>query len=226
MMIVSLADDRRTPLATRVSRAELVAQEIEREITEHYRPGDRLGTKDQLRRRFGVAAATVNEAIRLLETHGLVRARPGPGGGVFVSAPEARLTHKHTVLGFKSGVTSYEDCLEVRDALEPAIDRHAARHHTSADIGALRAVLDEMSAAVDDPPRFFAGNWALHRRIGMLCGNAPLRAMYLSLVDFLEALLELHRDLVDAIEAGEGPHLEAATEAHRPTQARRDLRIT
>jgi DNA-binding FadR family transcriptional regulator len=229
-MIVSIDTDLPTPLATRTSRAELVAQQLEREIAEQHEPGYRLGTKDELRRRFGVAVATVNEAVRMLETHGLVQARPGPGGGVFVSGPATRITLKHIVLGFKSG-TSYKQGLEVRDALEPAIGRHAARHRTAADIRELDALVEQMEAAVDDARRFFALNWALHRRIAMLCQNPPLRVIYLSLIDFLEttmseaefvdfdgeSLLDLHRNLVAAIGAGEGPELDAAVAAHRPT---------
>jgi DNA-binding FadR family transcriptional regulator len=66
-----------TLLAARVSRAELVARELEREIVDDRQAGERLGTKDDLRKRFGVAVATVNEAVRLLETRGLIEARPG-----------------------------------------------------------------------------------------------------------------------------------------------------
>ncbi len=66
-----------TLLAARVSRAELVARELEREIVDDRQAGERLGSKDDLRKRFGVAVATVNEAVRLLETRGLIEARPG-----------------------------------------------------------------------------------------------------------------------------------------------------
>jgi DNA-binding FadR family transcriptional regulator len=221
-----------TQLAARTSRAELVARELEREIVDEREPGERLGTKDDLRKRFGVAVATVNEAVRLLETRGLIEARPGPGGGVFVSRPATRVALSHTVLGFTSGSTTYEECLEVRDALEPLIDRHAARYHRPADIRALEKVLEEMQVSLDDPAAFFKANWALHRRIAKLCRNAPLRSMYLTLIDFLEAsidhaafagfdgdaMMEVHRNLVAAIDAGEGPHLDAAVEAHQPTQ--------
>lgn len=49
-------------LSARLSRAQLVARELEGEI-DHRQAGERLGTKDDLRQRFGVAAATVNEAV-------------------------------------------------------------------------------------------------------------------------------------------------------------------
>lgn len=91
-----------------------------------------------------------------------------------------------------------------------------------------------MQAAVDDPAAFFKCNWALHRRIAELCRNGPLRSMYVALIDFLEtsidhaefarfdgpAMVAAHRELVEAIDAGEGPRLDAAIEAHLPTTHR------
>lgn len=223
---------RETLLTARVSRAELVARELEREIVDDRQVGERLGTKDDLRKRFGVAVATVNEAVRLLETRGLIEARPGPGGGVFVSGPATRVAMSHVVLGFRSGSTSYEECLEVRDALEPLIESHAARHHRAADIRDLNRIVKSMAAARDDPATFFKCNWALHRRIAQMCRNGPLRGMYLALIDFLEmsldhaefssfdgeAMVAIHRDLVKAIDGGVGPELDAAIQAHRPTR--------
>jgi len=219
-----------SPLGARVSRAELVARELEREIASGLEPGERLGTKDDLRRRFRVAVATVNEAVRLLETRGLIEARPGPGGGVFVAHRSARIAMSHVVLGFKTGTTSYEECLELRDALEPLIDSHAARYHRARDIRDLKRIVKSMDASIDDPAAFFKCNWALHRRIAELCRNGPLRSMYLALIDFLEfsidraefsnfdgaAIVAVHRDLVEAIDAGEGPQLDAAIKAHQP----------
>jgi DNA-binding FadR family transcriptional regulator len=226
--MITGADSR---LGARVSRAELVARELEREINDEREPGERLGTKEDLRKRFGVAVATVNEAVRLLETRGMIEARPGPGGGVFVARPAARLAFSHLVLGFKTGSTSYEECLEVRDALEPLIDSHAARYHRVSDIRELNRIVKGMEAAKDDPAAFFKCNWDLHRRIAQLCRNSPLRSMYLALIDFLEysidhaefavfdgdAMVAVHRNLIKAIDQGEGAALDAAIEAHAPT---------
>jgi len=220
-----------TPLGARVSRAELVARELERQIVDELEAGERLGTKEDLRRRFGVAVATINEAVRLLETRGFIEARPGPGGGVFVSPPQTRLTMTHAVLGFTSDTTTYEQCLELRDALEPVVDRYAARYHKAADIRALNKILTQMERAGGNPAAFFEANWALHRRIAQLCRNVPVRTVYLNMIDFLKdsldhvefpafdgnALLDVHRNLVEAIDAGEGPQLEAAVAAHEPT---------
>jgi DNA-binding FadR family transcriptional regulator len=128
----------------------------------------------------------------------------------------------------------------VRDALEPLIDSHAARFHKASDIRELNRIVKGMEAAKGDPAAFFKHNWALHRRIAELCRNTPLRSMYLALIDFLEhsvdraefasfdgeAMVALHRNLVKAIDGGEGPELDAAIEAHQPTldQGRRAVR--
>jgi len=113
-------DDQPILRHSRLSRAGALAREIEEEISAGVvKTGDRLGTKDDLRRRFGVAVATVNEAVKLLETRGLVVARPGPGGGVFVASPAERMRSGPMFMGFEWAEARVADYHEVRSALEP-----------------------------------------------------------------------------------------------------------
>jgi DNA-binding FadR family transcriptional regulator len=222
-------DDQPILRHSRLSRAEALAREIEEEISAGVvTTGDRLGTKDDLRRRFGVAAATVNEAVKLLETRGLAGARPGPGGGVFVASPAERMRGGPMFMGFEWAGATPADYHEVRGALEPIICRHAARHRTGADIRALRAILASMSAHLDEPRAYARYSAAFHRRIAKLTPNAPLRSMYLTLLDFFEdeaaagdlpaavhpGNVDVHRQLVDGIEQGEVPELEGAIRRH------------
>jgi DNA-binding FadR family transcriptional regulator len=217
---------------SRVSRAESVARRIETDIMDEVvAPGARLGTKGDLRERFGVALATVNEAVRLLEMRGLVEARPGPGGGVFVASGSARMALSHSILRFKGGGGGFTEALEVRDALDPLICREAARHHDAGDIVALGRILDQMEAMVEDPREYLRLNYRLHRRIAKLTHNAALHGIYGMLLDSMEKSLQAaavddfdteghladHRELIAAIDAGEGKRLEAAIAHQSPS---------
>jgi DNA-binding FadR family transcriptional regulator len=217
---------------SRISRAESVASRLESEIMDEVvAAGVLLGTKDELRQRFGVALATINEAVRLLEARGLIEARPGPGGGIFVSSGSAAMALSHSTLRFKGGSSGFSEYLAVRDALEPLICREAARNHEPNDIAALQRILDQMQARLDDPHEYMRLNYKLHRRIAKLSANAPLHGIYTMLLDSMQAALERadledfdgvahlaeHRDLIVAIEGGEGKRLEAAIARQSPS---------
>lgn len=217
-------------LQGRISRAETVARELERMIESDFPEGSRVGTKEELRERFRVAVATMNEAIRLLEARGIVETRPGPGGGVFAGGAATRLAFSNLVLAFSSGTAAYTESLELRDALEPVVCAHAAQHHRAADIRAMHRIVKGMSSP--DPAACFQANWALHRRIAELCRNEPLRSIYLAVVSFLEASIShaeigafdhvgfqrVHAELVDAIDSGDLKRVGRAVTRHRPTQ--------
>jgi GntR family transcriptional regulator, transcriptional repressor for pyruvate dehydrogenase complex len=211
----------------RVSLAETIARDLEGEITGGtLRPGDRLGTKSDLRRRFGVAAATINEAVRLLEMRGLLVARPGPGGGIFVTSAPARVRLNQFVLGYRWGEATVADYHVLRNALEPLVCREAAAYRRPADVAELREMLEAMRGNVEEPLRYLRD--ALHRRVARMCRNAPLHSFYLTVIDFLEDALEgaefgrfdalehleRHVELVDAIAEGPGERLETAIERH------------
>jgi DNA-binding FadR family transcriptional regulator len=228
-MVITMSSTQPILRNSRLSRAEALAREIEEEIsTGILNTGDRLGTKDDLRQRFNVAVATVNEAVKLLDTRGLVEARPGPGGGVFVASPASRNRSGPMIMGFEWTEASLADYHEVRNALEPIIYHHAARYRTEADIRALRSILATMAAHLEQPRAYARYNTAFHRRVAKLSPNAPLRSMYVTLLDFFENDLavenlpatvhpdnvEVHRQLVDAIEKGEAPELEWAIRRH------------
>ena len=51
--------------------------------------GDRLPLEAAMVEQYGVSRASLREALRLLEVQGLIRLKPGPGGGPVVGAVEA-----------------------------------------------------------------------------------------------------------------------------------------
>lgn len=221
-------------------RPQALAQVIEEDIVRRGdAPGTRLGTKAELRERFGVASTTVNEAIRVLEHRGVVRAKPGPGGGVFVAERSGWVALSQLVLDFRHSAASIAEVLAVRDALEILIASEAAEHHRKRDVRDLERLIDRMALHVHDPPAYLRSNWAFHRRAATLCSNEFARSLYLGLLDLAEAdltsvagrgefdltaNLQTHRELVEAIASREPDRVATAVRRHngaaRPMRAR------
>ncbi|MFV2175910.1 FadR/GntR family transcriptional regulator [Actinomadura sp. LOL_016] len=215
----------------RVSRSETVGQAIEAMIRDRaLQPGEHLGTKKDLRGRFKVAMATFNEALRMLETRGVIELRPGPGGGVFVGQPPALIRFGHKMLSLSGESVSVADSLAVRNALEPHVIASAARHRTDADVAELRVLVRRMAESAD-PIGYLRANWALHRRIAEISPNMILRQIYLSLLDFAEehvdsvdpvngsdlpspGAIEVHTTLIEAIASGDPAATATATTRH------------
>ncbi|KRV47859.1 hypothetical protein AQ490_05730 [Wenjunlia vitaminophila] len=224
----------------RSSRAEAVAKRIEARISEQaLRSGHRLGTKESLRREFDVAAATFNESVRLLVSRGTISVRPGVKGGVFVASPPALVRLGRKMLELSGDSVSVSDCLVVRDTLEPLVAQEAMRHRTDADVAELRGLAAAMAPRGQSTADYLAANWALHRRIAEITPNQILRHTYVSLLEYVESRLRgvtaddparndpegpaVHRELVEAIAAGDAERLNRALAAHLSlTVARRE----
>ena len=183
-------------------------------------PGARLGTKEEMRQHSGVSVGTFNEALRLLQSRGLVTVRPGPGGGLFAAQQSPMVRLGNSVLALDSDQTSVADAIRIRDALDPLLVEDALWHASPADIAGMRHQLDKMDAATRDvdPIAFIHANWQLHARIAAVSPNVVLRSIYTSLLDLIEShtlsvlpvgdrplpeylqeRLRLHAALVDAL---------------------------
>lgn len=217
-------------LAGRTSRSETVGQAVEQLIRDRQlRPGDRLGTKEALRGDFKVAVATFNEALRMLESRGVVDLRPGPGGGVFVAEPPALVRLGHKMLALDSDPASVASGLAVRNALEPLVASEALTYHNAADIAELRELAAQM-ARTTDPADYLRANWTLHRRLVRISRNELLVEIYLGLLDLAEEHLRgvrqadpamsvadgaaVHTALVEALAAADRAALAAAVREH------------
>lgn len=174
--------------APRLSRGEATAAQLIA-IAETAQPGDRLGSKEELRGRCNVSVGTFNEAVRIAQSRGVVTVRPGPGGGVFVAAQSPMVRLGNSVLALDAGQTPVIEAVRIRDALDPLLIEDALWHASPADIAAMREILADMAAAVgqQDPIGFIRANWSLHARIAAVSPNPMLRSLYVNLLDQIES---------------------------------------
>ncbi|MBX9472532.1 FadR/GntR family transcriptional regulator [Microcella sp.] len=218
------------------TRAQALAATIERTITEQgLQPGDALGTIESWRETSGFARASVSEALRLLVDRGLVEIRPGRGGGVFVARTGPVVRLRHTLISVHGEATTLADAIAIRESLEPLLVLDAARSRTAAHTRALRSKLAKLESALDDHDAFIRAVWVLHEQIAAITPNEMLRAIYLTMMhiisdraevavsdandthlaeDYRQHRLAVHRELVDAIEAGDLERASRAVAAH------------
>jgi GntR family transcriptional repressor for pyruvate dehydrogenase complex len=142
-------------------------------------PGDRLPKEADLADRLGLSRNSLREAVKALSLIRVLDVRQGDGTYVTSLEPRLLLDAMTFVVDFHRDDTVLE-FLEVRRILEPAATAMAALAMPDAQIGQLRAILDELPA---DPSveALVANDLEFHRRIALGSGNSVLCSLIESL---------------------------------------------
>ena len=174
------------------------------------RPGEHL-VESELARQLGVSRQPVREALHRLEAEGWIDLRPSQGAFVHVPTDQ-----------------EVDQLLDVRELLEGATARLAARAATPEAVAALRATWEEGLAAVEsgDVARAVAANNDFHAAVAEIAGNAVLAQLseivgrrvrwhYRQVAPARghESWAE-HAELVTAIEAGDEDQAAALARVH------------
>ncbi|HNI35288.1 MAG TPA: GntR family transcriptional regulator, partial [Microthrixaceae bacterium] len=81
--------------------------------------GERLPVEDDLVEQFGVARSTLREALRVLESQGLITIRRGRGGGPVVTHPDLAPISMALAVSLQLQGTTVADLDEARRLIEP-----------------------------------------------------------------------------------------------------------
>lgn len=206
-----------------ISPRDAVSDEILRLIRSgELQPGARLPSEPQLIKMTGVSRSSVREAIRSLETMGLIEIRRGNGTYVREIDPSRHIDAQMLLMLADRKVL--EDLVEVRLTLEPLIARLAAERATEADVRALGDALDGMRQARthDDwrPPHL-----AFHQALATATHNIILTKIWGLVTMFLKdsplvvgvlapSRPHVHDGLYEAIAAHDVERAEAAMTEH------------
>jgi GntR family transcriptional repressor for pyruvate dehydrogenase complex len=109
------------------------------------REGDRLPPEMELARQFGVNRSTVREALRELESNGLVTRRPG-SKLMSVSRPQHLAMAEAVTRGLVLHDVTFMEVWEALTLLEPPIAEVAARARTAEDLAQVAAAAAQFAA--------------------------------------------------------------------------------
>jgi GntR family transcriptional regulator, transcriptional repressor for pyruvate dehydrogenase complex len=214
---------------------ELVARHILRDIVDRgLSAGDHLPPEASMISQFGVGRASLREALRILEIHGLIRIRTGAGGGPVVTDVSSTEFGRMTSLYlFRAGGT-YEELIEARMVIEPMMVRLAAERLTDETAQRLRDVVEESEASADAPATvWYALMEQFHAVIAGMTGNHVLDLFAAALVGIERrrlgpvyqpgdraTALNVHRRIAEAILAQNASQAEQLARRHVLENAR------
>ena len=187
---------------------------------------------------LGVSRTALREAIAQLASQGLLTARVG--GGTYVAEPAARARQAldeplAPYLPLFQGDPEYRfDVLEIRHALEGATAWHAALRATDEDRARIAQAFQTMMDAhgKDDPTGEAEADAAFHLSIAEASHNLVLLQVMRGLFELLQTnisqsreklytsartfspLSDQHREMMDAVLAGDPERARAAAHAH------------
>jgi len=201
------------PIRVEPAYRKVAAALLDRITTRAISAGDRLPPEMELARQFGVHRGTVREALRELQSSGMLKRERGSKlmmvtrpERVDVAAGMSRALALHDV--------SYQDVWEALTALEPPIAAAAARHRKAEDLSRLDAIVSAATGVGQTADFFRVVGEATHNSVFMLA-HEPLVQ---TLVPSLEALLDKVPQAVSRIATAQ-KRIAAAIRSGDPAQA-------
>lgn len=139
-------------------------------------PGDQLPTESDLSSAFEVSRGTAREALRSLESLGLVVVKRGVAGGAFVTVPSPDRVRDSLQTGLalmsRTAELSVDALIEIREILEVPGAELAALRHTDEDLERIRANLFDTNTM--GPDQVYTCSQRFHTSIQQAAHNPML----------------------------------------------------
>lgn len=199
---------------------EEVGRQIARRIVVGSFPaGSALPAESELIASFGVSRAVIREALRSLETCGMVIVRHGRRT-IVTAQSEWDVLNRLVLETYRDeGLIAplMRDSLRVRQMLEPTIAADAAKNADPALIAALAACLERQETLLDRDAAFLEEDMAFHNLLAAATGNRVLMRVLTAIRDLLHVSREVtnqwpnalpgalvaHRLIFDAVRDGD-----------------------
>ena len=163
--------------------AEIVRQ-VKQLIAEgKLKSGDRLPPERDLAEKFVVSRTSVREALRALESRGLIEIRAGDGA--FVRDISVETLIEPLALVILPHREAVGELFEARRLLEPAIATLAARRATPEEIAAMERILEAQGKEVAEGRTGVAQDAAFHAALASSAHNRAISRIVNALMDLL-----------------------------------------
>ncbi|MFI3285152.1 MAG: FadR/GntR family transcriptional regulator [Rikenellaceae bacterium] len=144
-------------------------------INEDYLVGEYLPTEEELCATFGIGRSSVREAIKTLESRGLVRKLQGKGVVVVDESIEA--TAELLRIGLEFHKTSLRDLMDFRVALEIKMCELASIRATDEQIDQMQKYITAMKQSNQTMEEFAQFDYLFHESIANASGNSVVILM-------------------------------------------------
>ncbi len=189
------------------------------------RPGDPVPPERELVENYSVGRSSVREALRMLESQGLIEAR---GNGAFTVSHARNTLNQSLELLLSVAEADLHELFEIRRILEGECAALAAERRREADLVRMRAAIAEMESGIGSEDDYIAADLEFHLTIAEATGNRVAAHLMHALRDQLhralgtvyqiphsaERSLAQHREIVEAIGARRPDEARASMQAH------------
>jgi GntR family transcriptional repressor for pyruvate dehydrogenase complex len=217
--------DRVDPIDRRRVPELLAGTLLDRIVDGVLAPGATIPTERELTETFRVGRSSVREALRILESRGLIA---GDGRGRFVVAEPTEPLHRSLELLLTLDAGDFAELFEVRNIIEVESAGLAAARRSEVDLAALGEAVAAMDAALDAPDRYVDADLRFHVGIARATGNRITAHLMHAIRDLLaralveifhipgsaESSVEQHRRILEAIAADDPDAARRAMREH------------
>jgi GntR family transcriptional regulator, transcriptional repressor for pyruvate dehydrogenase complex len=146
-------------------------------------PGEPLPSERHLAERFGVSRGSIRDALRTLETIGLLETRHGQGTFPHELSVERLVAPLASVMAYRSDLQ--DELLDVRRMFEPAVARAAAQRASDEDLADLQRILDTQRQKLKSGQAAIAEDTAFHAILARATRNRVVMSIMATLNDLL-----------------------------------------
>jgi GntR family transcriptional repressor for pyruvate dehydrogenase complex len=195
--------------------SEIIATRLRQQIvTGQLAEGDALPSEAALIKMFGVSRPALREALRLLESDGLIVIRRGNQGGARVHAPKSEVAARYMSYYLQYTRVELADVYRSVIDLEAPCARVVAERRTEADMVLLQDAVDASEAHRHDLPELaLVSQQQFHSLIVDLAGNATTKLVWSMLQRIV--VTSQRANVVNFPGRWDAPSVDLARRAHR-----------